>query len=50
MKDQEQVVSSWAAADWNWAKEKGLLDGTRPKDPVSREELAIILHRLFTMS
>lgn len=50
MKEQEQVVSSWAAADWEWAKEKGLLDGTRPKDPVSREELAIILHRLFTMS
>lgn len=50
MKENEQVVSSWAAADWNWAKEQGLLDGTRPKDPVSREELAAILHRLFTMS
>ena len=50
MKEQEQVVSGWAKADWNWAKEQGLLDGTRPKDPVSREELAAILHRLFTMS
>lgn len=50
MKEQEQIVSSWAAADWNWAKEQGLLDGTRPKAPVTREELAAILHRLFTMS
>ena len=51
MKEQEsEIVSSWAAADWKWAKEQGLLDGTRPKDPVTREELAAILHRLFTMS
>lgn len=50
MKEQEQVVSSWAAADWEWAQKQGLLDGTRPKDPITREEMAAILHRLCTMS
>ncbi len=50
MKEKEQTVSSWAAADWQWAKEQGLLDGTRPGDPVTREELAAILHRVCTMS
>ena len=50
MKEKEEQVSGWAAADWEWAKEQGLLDGTRPKDPVSREELAAILHRLCNLS
>lgn len=36
----------WAKADWEWAKDKGLLDGTRPRDPITRQELAVALHRL----
>lgn len=38
--------SAWAAASWAWAKDNGLLDGTRPKDAVTREELAAVLMRL----
>lgn len=29
----------------NWAKEKGLSDGTNPDAPVTREQLVTILHR-----
>jgi len=35
--------SAWAKGAWDWAKSKGYLDGTRPKDPVTREELAAVL-------
>ena len=38
--------SSWAKEAWDWAKKEGFLDGTRPKDPVTREELAVVLQRL----
>ncbi len=38
--------SSWAKKEWEWAKNKGLLDGNRPKDSITREELAIVLYRL----
>lgn len=38
--------SPWAKEAWEWAKKEGLLDGTRPKDNVTREELALVLKRL----
>lgn len=38
--------SSWAKDAWEWAKKEGFLDGTRSKDPVTREELAVVLQRL----
>lgn len=38
--------SKWAAESWNKAHELGLLDGTRPHDNVTREELAAVLVRL----
>jgi N-acetylmuramoyl-L-alanine amidase len=38
--------SSWAKEAWAWAKQEKLLDGTRPKDPITREELAVILQRM----
>ena len=31
---------------WQAAKEAGILDGTRPEDPVTRQELAVVLDRL----
>jgi GH25 family lysozyme M1 (1,4-beta-N-acetylmuramidase) len=37
--------STWASEAWIWAKNKGLMDGTRPKDPATREEIAVILKR-----
>lgn len=38
--------SPWAAAAWAWALERGITDGTRPRDPATREELVTMLHRL----
>lgn len=45
-KDTKEIPSAWAAASWVWAKDNGLMDGTRPKDAVTREELAAVLMRL----
>ncbi|MCG4528771.1 N-acetylmuramoyl-L-alanine amidase family protein [Intestinimonas massiliensis (ex Afouda et al. 2020)] len=39
-------VSDWAATAWQKATNKGVLDGTRPTDPVTRQELAVVLDRL----
>lgn len=38
--------SSWAKEAWEWAQKEGYLDGKRPKDLVTREELAVVLQRL----
>lgn len=38
--------SKWAAESWDKAHEIGLMDGTRPHDNVTREELAAVLVRL----
>lgn len=45
-KKMSNQPSSWAKEAWEWAKKKGLLDGTRPKEAITREELAVILKRL----
>lgn len=44
--DKNQEPSKWAAESWDKAHEMGLLDGTRPHDNVTREELAAVLVRL----
>ncbi len=38
--------SAWAKEAWEWCLKQEYLDGTRPQDPVTREELAVILQRL----
>lgn len=38
--------STWAKKDWDWAKKEGYLDGTRPKDPITREEMALVIKRI----
>ncbi|MGI5927582.1 MAG: N-acetylmuramoyl-L-alanine amidase family protein [Thermacetogeniaceae bacterium] len=38
--------SAWAKEAWEWAKKEKLLDGTRPKDPLTREEFAVVLKKL----
>lgn len=43
---EDQAVSSWAKGAWDKAVAKGILDGTRPKDPLTREEYAVTLDRL----
>ena len=40
------IPSAWAKEAWNWAKKEGLLDGTRPKDNLTREEFAVVLKKL----
>lgn len=40
---------SWAEKDWNWAKENGIMDGTRPRDTITRQEVAAIAKRLHEM-
>jgi len=42
----KNVPSAWAKEAWDWAKKEGLLDGTRPKDNLTREEFAVVLKRL----
>ena len=38
--------SNWAKEAWEWAKKEGYLDGKRPKEPITREEMAIVIKRL----
>jgi hypothetical protein len=39
-------VSAWAKSAWDKAKKKGVMDGTMPKSPVTREQISAILDRL----
>ena len=43
---EKNVPSPWAKEAWEWAKKEKLLDGTRPKDTLTREEFAVVLKRL----
>ena len=38
--------SDWAAAAWDKATAAGIMDGTNPTAPLTREQLAVILDRL----
>ena len=37
---------AWAAAAWDKAKSAGVLDGTRPRDPMTRQEFAVVMSKL----
>ena len=39
--------AGWAAEAWAWAKAMGLMDGTRPTDNITRQEVAVVLKRLY---
>lgn len=41
-----EAAGTWSAEAWEKAKKAGTLDGTMPKSPVTREQLAVILNRL----
>lgn len=43
---EELGADEWAAEAWRKAKKRGILDGTRPGDSVTRQELAVVLDRL----
>ena len=36
----------WAEEAWEFCKSKGWMDGTRPEDPVTRQELATVIFRI----
>ena len=42
----ENEPSEWAQADWEWCKENGYLDGTRPHDALTRQEMAAVIRRI----
>lgn len=44
--DKKDTPDAWAAEAWQKAKDKGVLDGTRPRDNMTRQELAVVLDRL----
>jgi hypothetical protein len=44
--DPANTPDPWAAAAWAKAAAAGVLDGTRPRDPLTREEAAVVLDRL----
>lgn len=37
---------AWAREAWEWCRMMGYMDGTRPRDAVTRQELAVVLERL----
>lgn len=37
--------SKWAKVDWKNATKEGIVDGTRPKDKATREEVAVMIMR-----
>lgn len=39
-------ASEWAQAAWQKAADTGVMDGTRPFDPITRQEFAVVLDRL----
>lgn len=40
------VSAEWAKEAWQAAFDKGIMDGTRPLDPITRQEFAVVLDRL----
>lgn len=44
--DNTDVPSDYATDAWSKATAKGVLDGTRPREALTREQLAVVLSRL----
>lgn len=44
---EKSEISSWAREAATWVKEKGISDGTRPKDVITREEVWTMLYRYY---
>ena len=41
-----EAADDWAKEAWEKATAKGVLDGTRPRDAITRQELAVVLDKL----
>lgn len=46
MTEKKDDVSPWAREARDWAVSRGITDGTRPKDPATREEIWAMLYRM----
>lgn len=44
-----EAADEWAEDAWAWAFSTGIMDGTRPRDSITRQELAVVLSRLFEL-
>jgi len=42
-------MPGWAVDAWEWATKIGLTDGTRPRDPVTRQEVMTLLYRFYSL-
>ena len=45
--NKENEPSAWAKTAWQWATERGYVDGTNPKGTVTREMLVQALYNLY---
>lgn len=43
----EPEVALWAQDAWEWAKAEKIMDGTRPRDAMTRQEAVTMLHRVY---
>lgn len=39
--------SGWAGEAWEWARDAGLLDGSAPRSPLTREQAAMVLSKVL---
>lgn len=44
---QEHKPASWAEEAWQWARSELQMDGTRPQDNITRQEVMVLLHRFY---
>jgi N-acetylmuramoyl-L-alanine amidase len=42
-------VAAWAKDAWAWGVSSGFFDGTRPKDPITREEVITLFYRFLNI-
>lgn len=49
MANKQDKPSSWAVDAIKWAKANNISDGTRPKDPCTREEVIVMLERTYNL-
>lgn len=47
--EDEDEPSDWAEESWQWAQDSGLTDGTNPKGNITREQVAVMLERLYNV-
>lgn len=45
--EDEDEPSDWAEESWGWAQDTGITDGSDPKGNITREQVAVMLERLY---